>query len=65
MENRRTQLANQYICEKTERTELREAEGATKAKIRHAEVETRQHEDHLRHFQVNKNKLLIIYIFFI
>jgi len=43
---------------KTERTELREAEGASKAKIRHAELETRQHEDHLRHFQktVSKNE---------
>ena len=44
---------NQYLREKTERMELREAEGASKAKIRHAELETRQHEDHLRHFQVN------------
>lgn len=44
---------NQYLREKTERTELREAEGASKAKVRHAELETRQHEDHLRHFQVD------------
>lgn len=45
---------NQYLREKTERSELREAEGASKAKVRHAELETRQHEDHLRHFQVKK-----------
>jgi len=45
-------MMNQYLREKNERTELREAEGANKAKIRHAELETRQHEDHLRHFQV-------------
>jgi hypothetical protein len=43
---------NQYLREKTEREEEREAEGASKAKIRYAENETRQHEDHLRHFQV-------------
>ncbi len=53
MENRRTQMMNQYLRDKSERTELREAEGATKAKIRHSELETRQHEDHLRHFQVD------------
>lgn len=41
-----------YLKEKVERSEERESEGATKAKVRHAENETRQHEDHLRHFQV-------------
>ncbi len=50
---------NQYLQEKTERTELRETEGASKAKTRHAEIETRQHEDHLRHFQVNNSYKLI------
>ena len=43
----------QYLREKTERTEEREVEGAGKAKTRYDENETRQHEDHLRHFQVN------------
>jgi hypothetical protein len=43
---------NQYLRDKTEKSEEREAEGASKAKSRHAELETRQHEDHLRHFQV-------------
>lgn len=52
VEQRRTQLTNQHLREKTERMELREAEGASKAKVRHAELETRHHEDHLRHFQV-------------
>jgi len=57
---------NQYLREKTERTELREIEGASKAKIRHAELETRQHEDHLRHFQVKKKKIFITHnLFFI
>ena len=42
----------QYLREKTEREEEREAEGASKAKIHYAERETRHHEDHLRHFQV-------------
>ena len=41
-----------YLKEKVERNEERESEGATKAKVRHAENQTRQHEDHLRHFQV-------------
>lgn len=52
---------NQYLREKTERTELREAEGASKAKIRHAEIETREHEDHLRHFQVNEEKKAVLF----
>ncbi|CAF1224605.1 unnamed protein product [Rotaria sordida] len=58
IENRRTNLMNQYLNEKTERNEEREVTGANKAKVRHAEHEIRQHEDHLRHFQktVNKNE---------
>ncbi|CAF3830368.1 unnamed protein product [Rotaria sp. Silwood1] len=49
---------NQYLREKTEKSEERETVGANKAKVRHAEFETRQHEDHLRHFQktVSKNE---------
>lgn len=43
---------NQYLREKVEKSEERETVGATKAKVRHAEHETRLHEDHLRHFQV-------------
>ncbi|CAF3746005.1 unnamed protein product [Rotaria sp. Silwood1] len=58
IENRRTNLMNQYLREKTEKSEERETVGANKAKVRHAEFETRQHEDHLRHFQktVSKNE---------
>lgn len=43
---------DQYLREKIERSEERETQGAVKAKIRYAEHETREHEDHLRHFQV-------------
>ncbi|CAF2937639.1 unnamed protein product, partial [Rotaria sp. Silwood2] len=58
IESRRTNLMTQYLREKTERSEERETVGAGKAKVRHAELETRQHEDHLRHFQktVSKNE---------
>jgi len=52
VENRRSQLASQSLRVKIEKSEVREAEGASKAKVRHAEIETREHEDHLRHFQV-------------
>ncbi|CAF0987488.1 unnamed protein product [Adineta ricciae] len=56
VDSRRTQLMTQYLREKTEREEEREAEGASKAKIHHAEQETRHHEDHLRHFQKTAGK---------
>lgn len=58
VESRRSQLADQNLKTKIERSEARETEGAGKAKVRHAEIETRQHEDHLRHFQkiVSKNE---------
>lgn len=51
----------QYLREKTERNEQRETIGATNAKVRYAENETRQHEDHLRHFQV-KISLMQIFV---
>ncbi|CAF5133219.1 unnamed protein product, partial [Rotaria magnacalcarata] len=51
IENRRTNLMTHYLREKTEKSEEREIIGATKAKVRYAEHETEQHEDHLRHFQ--------------
>ena len=57
-------MMNQYLRDKSERMEIREAEGAAKAKIRHAELETRQHEDHLRHFQVDDCLLIrLLYLF--
>ena len=40
MENRRSQLASQSLRVKIEKSEVREAEGASKAKVRHAEIET-------------------------
>ena len=52
---------NQYLREKTEKSEEREAEGAIKAKARYAELETQKHEDHLRHFQVKK--IIIFFLF--
>jgi hypothetical protein len=54
---------NQYLREKNEKSEEREVEGAGKAKVRHAENETRQHEDHLRHFQVKINSHFLIFDF--
>ncbi|CAF3383362.1 unnamed protein product [Rotaria socialis] len=51
IENRRTNLMNHYLREKTEKSEEREIIGSTKAKVRYAEHETQLHEDHLRHFQ--------------
>jgi hypothetical protein len=51
---------NRCLREKIERNEEREQEGATKAKIRYADNEARQHEDHLRHFQVKLTDVLIV-----
>lgn len=48
-----------YLKEKVERNEERESEGATKAKVRYAENETREHEDHLRHFQVRLKRRMV------
>ncbi|CAF1161642.1 unnamed protein product [Adineta steineri] len=56
VDNRRTQLASQYLREKIEREVAFETEGAAKAKVQYAEQETRQHEDHLRHFQKTASK---------
>ncbi len=39
-----------------DKTEEHEAEGANKVKPRHAELEVKQHEDHLRHLEVIKRK---------
>ena len=56
--HRRTQLMNRsiYVIKQRRLSELRETEGAGKAKVRHAELETKQHEDHLRHFQVTEDQ---------
>jgi hypothetical protein len=50
---------NQYIRDKSEEHEV---EGAKKAKIRYPELETKQHEDRLRHIEVT-NVLVILRIF--
>ncbi|CAF0822646.1 unnamed protein product [Didymodactylos carnosus] len=56
--NRRNQLMSQYLRDKTEKSEEKELLGSEKAKVRYIEIETRQHEDHLKHFQkvLNKNE---------
>ena len=52
VENRRANLMDRYVREKTKKQEERDIEGTMKARTCHAENETRQHEDHLKHFQV-------------
>jgi hypothetical protein len=49
VDNRRSQLVNQHLRDKSEEYD---AEGPSKAKIRHSELDTKQHEDHIRHFEV-------------
>ncbi|CAF1093396.1 unnamed protein product [Rotaria sordida] len=53
IENRRSQLMNQYMRDKTEK---HESEATTKAKTRPVELETKQHEDRLRHLENTMNK---------
>lgn len=48
-DNRRSQLMNQYLRDKTDETETHRVE---KAKTRHTDLETKQHEDQLRHLEV-------------
>ncbi|CAF4855856.1 unnamed protein product, partial [Rotaria magnacalcarata] len=48
IDNRRSQLMNQHIRDKTEKSEDKENEAAAKVKISHIEIEAKQHEDKLR-----------------
>ncbi|CAF0981483.1 unnamed protein product [Didymodactylos carnosus] len=56
--NRRNQLMSQYLRDKTEKSEEKEVLGSEKAKVSYIDLETKQHEDHLKHFQkiMNKNE---------
>jgi hypothetical protein len=49
---------NQYIRDKSAEQEV---EGAKKAKIRYPELETKQHEDRLRHLEVKKDLLIFLF----
>ncbi|CAF1582502.1 unnamed protein product [Rotaria magnacalcarata] len=58
IDNRRSQLMNQHIRDKTEKSEDKENEAAAKVKISHIEIEAKQHEDKLRDLEdkVAKNE---------
>ncbi|CAF2848226.1 unnamed protein product [Rotaria sp. Silwood2] len=56
IDNRRSQVMNQYMRDKVNKSEERESEGTTKAKIRHIELETKKHEDCLRDLENTMNK---------
>ncbi|CAF1020678.1 unnamed protein product [Rotaria sp. Silwood1] len=53
IDNRRSQLANQYMRDKTEE---HKSEATAKAKIRHVELESKKHEDRLRDLENKMNK---------
>ncbi len=55
---------NQYIRDKNEKGGKYETEGINKAKTYHTELETKQHEDRVRHLEVKKRFLEILtYVF--
>ncbi|CAF4459131.1 unnamed protein product, partial [Rotaria socialis] len=58
IDNRRSQLMNQHIRDKMEKSEDKENEAGTKVKISHIEIEAKQHEDKLRDLEdkVTKNE---------
>ena len=59
IDNRRSQLMNQYVREKTDENEVHRTE---KAKTRHTDLEAKQHEDQLRHLEVGKRHLSLIFL---
>ncbi len=55
---------NQYLRDKNEKGGKYETEGTNKAKHYHTELETKQHEDRVRHLEVKKRFLEIFHMFF-